>query len=334
MRLHRVVHALPAAILPLCFAACSAVAIKVPVMRPAEINMASYTTVGMGEFHFVGNSNSPRALADALEEALLGSQRFQVIDRQRMGAGMHELNLSANELADLHTAAKLGKLVAAGALVFGEVEERYQEANTDDHSQDSDNKQHTLHKLRGDARVICNFKIVDVATGSLLIAKRYEETRTDTNYGRDSDRPQPIDREALFSAARREVVSRFMKAIVPHQEYQYANFEKDSAMPQLEGGIGWAERGEWQKAQDAFTATIADAEKNTQIKPSQLAKAYGDLGLSYGFAAAYDKAYPLFEKAFQLSNNQAYLDERDQVKQLDADAQKVESQTAPPPGSN
>ena len=246
---------------------------------------------------------------------------------------MHELKLSASDLADPTSAKKLGKLVTAGALVFGDVEERYQEQANDEHSNDKDGKPHTQHRLRGDARVICNFKIVDVATGSLLIAKRYEEQRSDTNYGNDATRPQAIDREALFSAARREVVGRFLKAIVPHQEYQNANFEKDGDIPQLEGGIGWAERGEWQKAQDAFTAAIGDCEKNPKIKSTQLAKAYGNLGLSYGFAGAYDKAYPMFDKAYQLSNNQGYLDERDQVKQIQSDAAKVQTQTAAPSGS-
>jgi len=332
MRQHFVLRALTAATLASCLAACGTVAIK--VMRPAEINMAPYSSVGLGDFRYAGNANSPRALADAVEEQLVSAQRFQVIDRQRMADVMHELKLSASDLADPKSAAKLGKLVTAGALIFGDVDERYQETPNDEHSQDKDGKPHTMHTLRGDARVLCTFKVVDVATGSLLIAKRYEEKRTDTNYGLDADRPQPIDREALFSAARREVVGRFLKAIVPHQEYQYANFEKDSDLPQLEGGIGWAQRGEWQKAQDAFTSAINDSEKNPKIKSSQLAKAYGDLALSYGFAGAYDKALPMFDKAYQLTNDASYLDERDQVKHLQSDAARVQTQTAPAPSGS
>ncbi len=294
--------------------------------------MAPYNTIGLGEFRYVGNGNAPRALADNVEEALVNSQRFKVIDRARMADVMRELKLSSSDLADPNSAAKLGKLVTAGALVFGDVEERYQEQANDDHSQDKDGKPHTMHRLRGDARVICNFKIIDVSTGTLLIAKRYEETRSDTNYGQDAQRPAPIDRESLFSSARREVTGRFLKAIVPHQEYQNADFQKDGDIPQLEGGIGWAERGEWQKAQDAFTAAIGDSEKNPKIKSNQLAKAYGDLGLAYGFAGSYEKAFPMFDKAYQLSNDQMYLDQRDQVKRLQSDAQKVQSQTAPAGG--
>jgi len=333
MRQHVVVRALPAALIFFCLSACGSIAVKVPVMRPAEINMAPYNSIGLGDFTFRGNSNAPRALADQVEQELVQAKRFQVIDRARMGAVMRELRLSASDLADPRSAAKLGKLATAGALVFGDVEEKYQEEAKDDHSQDKDGKPSTMHTLRGEARVICSFRIIDVATGSLLIAKRYEEKRSDTNYGRDSQRPQAIDRDGLFAAARREVVSRFLKAIVPHQEYQYANFEKDSDIPQLEGGIGWAERGEWQKAQDAFTAAINDCEKNPKIKSNQLAKAYGDLGLSYGFAGSYEKSYPMLEKAFSLTTDQAYLDKRDQVKVLESDAQKVQSQTAQP-GSN
>ena len=75
------------------------------------------------------------------------------------------------------------------------------------------------------------------------------------------------------NAARRAVLERFMKAIVPHQEFMYASFQKDSDIPQLEGGIGWAERGEWKKAQDAFNTAAQDAERNVKLKAPQIGRA-------------------------------------------------------------
>ena len=75
-----------------------------------------------------------------------------------------------------------------------------------------------------------------------------------------------------------------MKSIVPHQEFQQANFAKDGDIPQLEGGIGWAERGDWKKAQATFSQAIADSEKNPKIKSDQLAKCYWNLELAYEYA--------------------------------------------------
>ncbi len=312
---------------------CGTVLVRVPVMRPAEINMAPYSSVGLGQFAYSGNTNGAGAVGGLLEQELVNANRFQVVDRQRMDAVMHELRLSASDLADPSSAAKLGKQVTAGALIFGDVSENYQEQDTEEHSQDKDNKPHTDFKRRGTANVRATFRVVDVASGRLLISKQYAEKREDSHSARDK-KPEPIDREQLLIAGRAEVVSRFMKAIVPHQEFANANFQKDGDLPQLEGGIGWAERGEWKKAQETFNGAIADAEKNPKIKSETLAKAFFNLGLSYEYAGDYDKAQKMVEKAQQLSGNNDYLREIDNIRQLQADQKKLAEQTAPPAGTN
>jgi len=123
------------------------------------------------------------------------------------------------------------------------------------------------------------------------------------------------------------VVDRFMKSIVPHQEFMYANFQKDSDIPQLEGGIGWAERGEWKKAQDAFNDAVQSAEKNVKLKSPQVAKAYWNLGLAYEYAGDYDKANNMINKAYSLSNDRDMLGEVDNIKRLQADAKRLAEQT-------
>jgi len=101
--------------------ACGTVAVRVPVMKPAEINMAPYQSVAIGEMTGSGN----RPVSDSLEEALVNSSRFTVVDRQHMNQVMRELHLSSTDLADPNAAAKLGKVVTAGALIFGDVQHSY-----------------------------------------------------------------------------------------------------------------------------------------------------------------------------------------------------------------
>ena len=67
--------------------ACGTVAVRVPVMKPAEINMAPYQSVAIGEMTGSGN----RPVSDSLEEALVNSSRFTVVDRQHMDQVMREL---------------------------------------------------------------------------------------------------------------------------------------------------------------------------------------------------------------------------------------------------
>jgi hypothetical protein len=317
----RALCALPVALL----AACGTVPVRVPVVRPAEINMAPYQTVAIGDMRGRGE----RVFGATLEEALVASNRFQVLDRQHMTSVMRELQLSSSDLADPAMAAKLGKVMTAGALIYGDVDESYREVPSDERLTNKDGSVVHLHRLRGELTLRATFKIVDVSTGRLLIAKTYEERRADTNTGYDR-RPEPIDVPVLEKAARGAVVDRFMRAILPHQEYVTANFQKDSDLPQLEGGIGWAERGEWKKAQDSFNAAIADSEKNPKIKSDQLGKAYWNLGLAYEYSGDYDKATTTVQKAYDLSNDKSMLVELDNIKRLQFESQRVAEQTQAP----
>src|SRR5256885_9897765 len=305
--------------------ACGTVAVRVPVMKPAEINMAPYQSVAIGEMTGAGN----RPMSDSLEEALVNTNRFTVVDRQHMAQVMRELQLSSTDLADPNAAAKLGKVVTAGALIFGDVQHSYREQPDETRYKDEKGVYHTWYILKGEAYVRATFKIVDVSTGRLLVAKTYEERRDDTNRALDK-RPEQIDRISLENAARRAVVERFMKAIVPHQEYMYANFQKDGDIPQLEGGIGWAERGDWKKAQSAFNDAVQAAEKNVKLKAGQVAKCYWNLGLSYEYAGDYDKAEAMVNKAYSLYNDKDMLAEIEHIHHLQADARKLAEQTPPP----
>src|SRR5438105_11909274 len=133
--------------------ACGTVSVRVPVMKPAEINMAPYQSVAVGAMTGQGD----RPLTDALEEALVNSQRFTVVDRQHMDKVMRELQLSSTDLADPNSAAKLGKVVTAGAMIFGDVSREYREHTKEDHSKDKDGTQHTLYRRTGELSVRATF---------------------------------------------------------------------------------------------------------------------------------------------------------------------------------
>ncbi|MBS2022869.1 MAG: tetratricopeptide repeat protein [Deltaproteobacteria bacterium] len=312
--------------------ACGTVTVRVPVMRPAEINMAAYRTVAIGQISQHGYGGNSGQLAGMVEQALFDSGRFDVLDRTHMDQVMRELRLSASDLADSSKAAQLGKLVTAGALVYGEADDRYTENTKEDKYQDKDKNNHITYTIRGEALIRATFKITDVSTGKLLITKTYEERRSDQNSATDK-RPEGLDKERMFQGARQAIVERFMKAIAPHKEFANANFQKDGDIPQLEGGIGYAERGDWKKAQDTFQAAISAAENNAKIGSKTLAKAYFNLGLAFEYAGDYDKAQKMIEKASDLSNDPDYLHEIDNVRQLQADQKKLAEQAQPPPSN-
>jgi tetratricopeptide (TPR) repeat protein len=180
-----------------------------------------------------------------------------------------------------------------------------------------------------------------VSTGRLLLARSLESHKTWSGTGggqvlgaalgaQPSDGQKP-DREKLERDARAEVVAQFVAIVAPRKEYGEVDFETDSSMPQLDGGIGWATRGEWKRAQDQFNEGIKAAENNPGVSSKILGKAYLDAGLSYVFAGDYDAGIKLIEKAYDLTQDTKMLDRVDYAKQLQADAAKLATQAPPPP---
>jgi tetratricopeptide (TPR) repeat protein len=321
----RILRALSAAVPSLVCACATAGPIRVPVMRPAEIDMAPYRTVAVAELR----GKADRVLTQTLEEALVASNHFQVVDEQRTASTLRDLKLSFADLSNPEQAAKLGKVLGQSALIYGDADESYREENSEEHIKaEKEGAPTTIHKLFGELTVRATFRILDVSTGRFVVARTYEERRSDTSRGIDR-RPDPIDRRALASSARAAVVERFLRAVVPYQEFVTADFRKDGDLPQLETGIGFAERGEWKKAQDSFGAAAAQLEKNPDPDRKKLEKAYWDLGLSYEYAGDYDKASQTLRKGYDLTQDKAMLRELDRVQQVRDESRRVAA-SAPP----
>ncbi len=329
----------PALIALFACAACSSTRhVKVPILHPAEVNLSGSIALS--------NLNGDRGgqIATLLEEKLLESGgRFQVIDRSHMGAVMNELKLSASDLAQSNNAVKLGKLVTASAIISADIEDKYHEQPVRHTFRDNANREHTVTNWEGEAYLRADFKIVDVSTGQLLLARVLEARRKWNGnpigsalgavFGVETqDGPRP-DRERLERGVREEVVGKLVAAVAPRKEYGEVDFETDSAIPQLEGGIGWASRGEWKHAQDMFNEAVHAAENNPAISSKTLAKGYLDAGLAYVFAGDYEAGFKLISKAYDLSQDTKMLDRLDYAKHLQADAGKFEQQMATPPAN-
>ena len=320
-------------------AACSTTrVIKVQIVHPAEVNLSG--SVAITQL----NGDHGGQIATLLEEKLLETGgRFQVIDRSHMGAVMNELKLSASDLSQSNNAVKLGKLMTASAIISADIQDKYKEEPRRRTFTDNQGRTHTSTSWEGEAYVRADFKIVDVTTGQLLLARVLESRKTWSGGpgpalgallgAQDTQGARP-DREKLESEARGEVVARLVAAVAPRKEYGQAEFETDSAIPQLDGGIGWASRGEWKKAQDSFNDGVHAAENNPGISSKTLAKGYLDAGLAYVFAGDYDSGIKLLSKAYDLSQDSKVLDRIDQAKQLQADASKYAAQTAAPAPSD
>jgi tetratricopeptide (TPR) repeat protein len=296
----------------------------VPAVRPAEIDLTDFHTVAVGELH----GRADPALVERVEEALIATNRFQVIDQKRTLSTMQELQLSFADLSNPAQAAKLGKVFGGSALIYGDADENYREGFSEERIKEKDSAT-VVQKIYGEMTVRATFRVVDVATGQLVVTRTYEERRTDLSRANER-RPDPINKNQLLRSARAAVVERFLKALVPYQEFVTADFRKDSDLPQMEAGIGLAEQGEWKKAQDTFSAAAAQLEKSKDPDRKKLAKAYWNLGLAYEYGGDYEKAAQTVRKAYELSQDKSMLRELDGIDRLREESHRAAATRAAP----
>lgn len=307
--------------------ACSTIRMQVPVMKPAEINMGRYHQIAVDELK--GRDGSE--VSALVQQSLLESGRFQVVDRQHLNDIMRELRLSTSELADPTKAAQLGKQLPASALLFGNVEqsdyrEREEHEDFELVDQNGDKQAHRRYTRKGTATVRVSFQIDDVETGQLVKVKVIQKDIHAETSNTDAQAAS-IDGQPLLERARHEVVQAFMTAIIPHKVEQEVTFLKDGNIPQLETATTYAKLGQWQKA-GALVSTAIDGAERSGVASKSLAKAYWDRGLIEEYSGQYDKAKADVQKAFEYSNDNDYLNELANIDQAAADAAKLQQQNA------
>lgn len=324
--------------------ACAGGRVTVPVVRPAEINLSSYKTLGISG---LSGGQAANLVTASLEEELVKAQRFTVVDRSRIDAVMRELQLASTDLADSKNTVKLGALITAGALISGDVQERYVETPHEQRGLSKAGETHYHRWTTADLTLEASLRLTDVSTGALLVAKRvtvshgsapnalaqvakglFNAVLAQASMEMDSTDPPP-DRGRLESEAVKDLVAKFLAAIQPTTELREVQFATDSAVPQLEGGIGWAQHGDWQKAQGVFNLAIQDSERNPKIGAGTLSKVYLDAAIAYEYGGEPDKAQPLLDKAYSLApGNAQVMREMDSLKRMQAEAKALAEQTA------
>lgn len=289
----------------------------VPVQRPAEINLRGINKIAMGEIQ----GNGGQEIADLLTSKLFESGKFEVLERANLEKMMKEHQISLGGAIDEQTAAKIGKLVGAATLVFGNVSMyKYDLKTTYSDWKDRQGGFHRTYTKTGTAKVTATLKVVGLETGKILAVKTITKEAAGKTTANDGQ-PEDPDRDAAMDAARNAVVATFIKMIAPYSEYVTVTFAPtDKNLPELERGVNLAKAGRWSDAIEQFKAA-------TQKNPTH-AGAWWDLGLAYEYTYDFDKAEAAFNEAYKIKPDQTYLDEINNVKRLKAERKKLEEQGA------
>lgn len=314
-----------------------ATTITVSRMKPAEINLAGYTRVAVGDLRGPGGQE----LVAEVTAALFASKRFEVLDRQHLSNIVKEQDLGASGAISEETAATIGQLIGSAALLVGEVSEySYNESQDQQEStcresyKDKDGK--TQHKdvpcitywRRAKARVAATFQVIDTTTGRVLASKNMTAKRQQ-DVSRVNEWPPPINAGGPWLAAcRKQVVSRFMKVIAPYQVTVKVKLLDDGDLPDLEIGNNFATIGNWAKAIESYRRALGAAKMNPKIKPGEVAKVHYNLGVGLGYSGQYDEGIGALETSYGLDPDADTKVQIDKLREFKSDDARLKEQEA------
>lgn len=292
--------------------------VMVAVTRPAEINLRGINKIAIGEV----TGNCGQEVYDLLTSKLFESGKFDVLDRANLDKIMKEHNLTLGGAVDEKTAAKMGELVGAASLVFGNVTMcKYEEKKTVGQPwKDKDGGYHKSHYVTGTAKVTVTLKVVGMQTGKILAVKTISKEATKQNSA-DNGWPESPDGDAIMNEARNQTIAAFMKMISPYSEYVNVTFAKnDSKVPEMEQGVNYAKKGMWSEALERFKTA-------TQKNPTH-GGAWYNLGIAYEYTYMLKEAEAAFNEANKIKACNECLNEIANVRRLAADRKKLEEQGA------
>lgn len=285
---------------------------KVPVTRPAEINLMGVKRIAIGDIE----GNAGTTLSDVLAQNLFESGHYEVLDRQNLNSLMREHNLNLSGAVNEETSAKIGELLGASALIFGRSNAQYRVTNDRDVYTDGAGKKHLYYVKTGEGRLNTTLKVVDLKTGKILAIKNFNEEKTDETEEEGRYPPDP-DRDMVLSSLINNTAQKFMKMIAPYVEYVRVEFEK-SDNPSVKAGIFSAQSGQWETARAQF--------KNAAGENPTEAAAWYNLGLANTFTYRYDEAIQAFNKSNGLNPSSKCAKQITTCNTLRAEKRKLEAQ--------
>jgi hypothetical protein len=183
-----------------------------------------------------------------------------------------------------------GHAMIEGSIVEAGYSERM-DART---SQCGENKSCTTRTRIGTAVVTVNLRIVDAASGQVLLQKTVGDRSEQTTSATDSE-PPSIDGQALLDETSQRTAAQFFAAVSPHVVEETVFFETDGKAKSLKEGANRAMGGDLEGAIEAFRAGLSEAESKRD--EGALAKARFDLGLALVIDGQYDEGIELLRAA-------------------------------------
>lgn len=291
--------------------ACSTVKVPIRVTHPPAIDMSSYKQIAITEI----SGNMGPSFSDHLKSQLIMGNHYKVVDRNQLDKILGEHNIS-KDLTDPKARVKAGKFLTASVFISGRADHKYSENIT---SSESTCKAKNGQKYKckaftrtGLIKTDGSVDVVDVTTGQIVATKLINNQCKEWTYEKIKE-PAAINQDRLSNKCLQQNVTKIFRVVSPWSETVKIAFIKDKAIPGSESGINMAKAGNMAMAIQEFSKGAQFAESSSSLKPKQKANAYWNLGLANEYQHNFDEANAAFDKAFQYSPQQKFVNEKKHV---------------------
>lgn len=289
---------------------CGTTTISAPVTKPADVDIAKYKTVCVGEFgvKLIGG-NVDEHFLNYLKQVC----KIDAIDRGQLDSLLKINGLQISDLARPEKSAIVKERLGEVAMISSQVLARSFELIERDRYFD-------WYNLGVGFVLKVNFKIADLTSGKFIFTQDFSTYTLMLELERRDQTADSIAEEGLGSACR-NIFETFVKCLYPMNLNKDIKFLTDSDLPTLEEGVALIEKGSWEEGINKFLAS-AEAAKGDEL----LAKAYYDLALAYQYTYTFEKAHEAFAKACSLSNDKMYADAASNCKKMEEERYKTEAE--------
>jgi tetratricopeptide (TPR) repeat protein len=308
-------------LLALLLCSCATQGIRVPVMKPAAVNLVQFDHIAVDRFEGDGAAAFSDELAAALRDSpnpVTGKAAFEVMHRRDLDRALDEIRDRHGADWDKATMAVLDRWRTAQIVLNGHVcQQDVRDELVDEVNTDRDGKRCQVHVRRCTANVTVDLQAADVEGKRVFDKTVLQGSATACTRGERGD-PAPIDHEQLRAQARRQVVAEYLERVLPHQVWLEVALYQDKDFPDLQIGNGYAETGNWQEALAAYRRAL---ETMSGEQAQYRYKALYNIGVACEFSDQFAEARKALQEAYAIGRDSMILAE---LRRTDAREQEVQ----------
>ena len=298
-----------ASCLALLLCSCATTGIQVPVMRPAPVNLGQFSLVAVDKFTGKGCDEVAADFSVALRDAinpLTGEADFEVLSRFDIDTMLDELQGRHSRGLEGDVAELLQKWSSAELVLKGDVGTyMVEEEVVEKQWRDQDGYFHGRMTRSCIAYISVQLTATTTDRDRIFDKVRLDDTAVASTTAIDG-KPEPIDHEALLAVARQRVVDRYLRRILPHQDWVTVHLYTDGYLPGLQVGNSMARTGDWYAALESYREAH---ERATGELAGLGYMALYNMGVAYEYTNQFDESRKALKQAYALEQDSMILGE-------------------------